>query len=329
LEGCSPDFIELADMQIALPDGAEPLSIHSQVLAGRCKAVAAMLASLAGAPSGAACSPAARLDVAPFFTSTCPEGILLFLSCVYSPEATDSRLQAAVAATGGLDALLGAIRLAHRLDAPQLLRAALDWADSRRDELFAAGPTAWLSLAEELQLDNLRARVAAWTVARLRAGGAGAAEVLGGMDLSSLRQDTVLMLLDALASSATAARHNRLPTEDELQHWDGAGSLCRAAAERAAAAEAAAAEEAAAAAEQAQAVQQGVFGFAAQFEAQHEQAAEDWAAEFEEQQGAEDDMQAEQEQQLALPLQPPQLHHQQQHEQGQDQVEAWEGENGW
>lgn len=194
----SEEFVQLADLVLHIPvaeqeaperQQAEPpqaqhrtdaLPLHSQVLSRCCSAVAGMLASLASPSSGAACSPRQPLDVTPFFQGTSRAATLLFLSCAYSQAAAEQQLEAATADGGpeGLDALTGMLRLAHRLDAPRLLRWALGWAHGRRERLYGADPTAWLLLAEELHLDELRAQVAEWLVAVLRSGPATATAVL-------------------------------------------------------------------------------------------------------------------------------------------------------
>jgi hypothetical protein len=184
----SSEFVQLADLVLHVPGNgveaapAKSLPLHSQVLARCCGAVAGMLASLESP-----CCALEPLDITPFFFhghSPAAPALLLFLRCAYSPEAVAQQLDdAAAAATGvgpeaGLAALMGMLRLAHRLDAPRLLRGAVEWAHWRREQVYAADPAALLLLSEELHLEQMRSQVAAWLVASLAAAPAPAAHVL-------------------------------------------------------------------------------------------------------------------------------------------------------
>lgn len=254
-----------------------------------------MLASLADDHSGTACSPAHPLDISTFFAGAPRPALMLFLSCAYGgPEATPSRLQVSLMDTGGLRDVAGMLALAHRLSADRLLRAALDWAHARPDVVYSANPTLWFRTAGELQLDLLRGRLAAWVVDQLRRSPAVAFSLLQvrcrwwvvtaalacaivapaqldycsppscppqRLDFKALPRDTAEMLLDGMAASAVSP-----PTAAAYERWSGAGSLCLAAAAAAArAAEAAAAE-----------AQQPAEGLDALFEAQQQQAEDDW-----------------------------------------------------
>lgn len=215
LAGETPEFVAMADLLIHIPrsagtssssdgsstcNGTPPgavhqavtLPAHSQVLGRASSAVAGLLASFSGPPSGAACSPGQPLDISTFFQGASLPATLLFLACTYAPESAEAQLAAALgrhdgskggAAAGaapaaGVDTLAGMLRLAHRLDAPRLLRTALAWIQQQGRAVYAPGPGSWLGLAEELQLDELRAGVLAWAVRELAAGPGPAAALL-------------------------------------------------------------------------------------------------------------------------------------------------------
>lgn len=215
--GETPEFVAMADLVIHIASAssstsgrttnggsseadlrAVTLPAHSQVLGRASTVVAGLLASFASPPSGTACSPAEPLDISTFFQGAPLPAVLLFLACTYAPESAEARLSAALegrvggssgsgdndagtagsASAAGVDLVVGMLRLAHRLDVPRLLNATLSWIQQQGRAVYAPSPGSWLGLAEELQLEELRAGVLAWAVRELAAGPNAAAALL-------------------------------------------------------------------------------------------------------------------------------------------------------
>ena len=146
-------LLPLVNARLRLADGAV-LPAHKELIALRCAAFDASVPELAAA------TPAAPLVLSEPFAGAATDDAVAFLCAIYTPAMAEGDV-----------ALLGVLRLAHALDAKEVMEAGVRFLLALAPGMDADNAIAWDECAERCDVDELLAAAAGRLAELVRAAG--------------------------------------------------------------------------------------------------------------------------------------------------------------